>query len=364
MKFEPFKMAQFSGQWPVGSLQNMHSSNPQPMVWQELSDLTQTDLLAELAQADLAYETTQGNEKLRGLLSQHYHQQISADEIVLTSGAQEGIFLLMNALLKPGDHMVTFTPCFEPLVKVAQDLRAEVSTLPLLAKQAWNIDWEKLEAVVSNKTQLLVINFPHNPTGSHISIAELQRLVKLCADHDCWLFSDEVFRGLEHRLEDYLPSAADLYDKAISMGVMSKALALPGIRLGWLSLQNKSLLKQIMTIKSQLSICQSSLDAKLCQVIIPHSKVLWQRSLQIITDNKNQIEKRLFKHPRFSWQAPKATATAFIHLHEDAMKFASELADKKSILVMPNDIFLTENSGFRLTLGRANSELLLDEALC
>lgn len=352
MNFEPFKMAQFSRQWPAGSLQNIHSSNPQPFSWEELEALIDTDLSAQLKKTSLAYESTQGDETLRELICHQFYTNRSAQELVITSGAQEAIFLVMNALLTTGDHAITFSPCFEPLVTVAKNTGAEVTTLSLLADQSWSINWQQLENSFRNNTRLLIINFPHNPTGAQLNAEELQRLIQLCDQHNCWLFSDEVFRGLEHNPINRLPAASDLYAQAISLGVMSKAHALPGIRLGWLCTQNENLLQKLLTIKSHLSICQSSLDAQICKTIIPHSQKIWQRNLAIIKQNKTQLESSIKNHPVFHWQSPKASATCFVQLNnQSAMTFTTRMADEHQLLLMPNDMFLSEHQGFRLSLG-------------
>ena len=352
MNFKPFKMAQFSAQWPLGKLHNMHSSNPEPWTWDELSEAIETDLYSILNNTSFAYEPVQGNQTVREQISQLYHSGLSVADITLTSGAQEGIFLVMQALLNPGDHVITFSPCFEPLTQVAIDAGAQVSTLPLDEINGWTINWDLLENSFNESTKLVVINFPHNPTGAHISEAELLQLIKLCEQHNCWLFSDEVFRGLEHLTADRISCAADLYDKAITMGVLSKALALPGVRLGWLSCQNNDLNRQILTIKSHLSICQSSLDAQLCQAIIPHSELMWQRSVGIINRNKANLAELLASNQAFKWHAPKASATAFIQCHDsEATDLCQLWGTHHRLLLLPNEVFLTRHSGFRLTLG-------------
>lgn len=364
VNFKAFKMARFSAQWQPGSLENMHSSNPEPLSWDELSELSQVDLSALLQTTAFNYESTQGNPALREQISDAYYSQVSQQDIVLTSGAQEAIYLLMNALLAQGDEVITFTPCFEPLAKVAENVGAKVALIALDEQQGWQIDWQLLESTFSDKTQLLIINFPHNPTGKNISRNELDRLITLCEKHNCWLFSDEVFKGLEHDENHCLPAAVDLYDKAISMGVMSKALALPGIRIGWLVSKSIELVEQLLVVKSHLSICQSSLDAHLCQAIIPISKKLWKRNLTIIKCNKDHIAQLLINHKSMTWHKPEGSATAFIQLRDQAGdEFAHKLANNKGLFVMPNEAFLTAHSGFRLTLGKSDSKLLIDQIL-
>ncbi len=343
---------------PNSSLQSLHSSNPEPFTWGELNDLLGVDLTASLKQSSLAYASTQGALKLREEICHQYHNsQLSADDVVLISGAQEGIFLVMNALLDAGDEVICFSPCFEPLFQVAEQTGAAVKLLPLDESNQWQINWPQLEQTISQQTKLVVVNFPHNPTGAHITAADQQRLIDLCEQYDCWLFSDEVFRGLEHQPKDQLPAAADNYKKAISMGVVSKSLALPGIRLGWLTLQDNEIRQALMTIKSHLSICQSSIDTQLCEIIIPHSEKIWRRNRTLIKHNKKWLEKHLKGHPELYWQTPKAAATGFMQLkNKNATELAESWAQNHGFMVMPNQAFLTSHAGFRLTLGMPESE--------
>lgn len=357
MNFKPFKMAQISAQWPAGDLVNLHSSNPEPFTWHELSTLIGIDLTTQTESTTLGYESTQGNIKLRSLIAELYHSHVLCEQIILTSGAQEGIFMVMQALLQPGDEVIGFTPCFEPLAQVAKQAKAKVTLLPLDATNQWQINWQQLEDTLSAKTKLLVINFPHNPTGAHITADELSRLIKMCQKYDCWLLSDEVFRGLEHNPKDHLNSAADLYDKGIALGVVSKSLALPGIRLGWITTQCNDLIQQIMNIKSYLSICQSSLDVEMCLNILPHSKKIWQRNCDIIKKNKYFLELHLENHPSFTWHKPNAAATAFIQFTSPSDKNTAQIwAEKYRIATLPHQAFLTRHNGFRLTLGARGIE--------
>ena len=360
MDFKPFKMAQYSAQLTARlghqPPHNLHSSNPQAWEWAELSDLLDCDLASWLNQSPLQYESVQGHAAVRDLLCQQLYPTLKTADVVLTSGAQEGIFLVMQALLQAGDEVITFTPCFEPLVQVAIDAGARVKTLPLAAQSGWQIDWPALQAALSGRTKLLVINFPHNPTGTQLSETDFQRLVALCEQHGCWLFADEVFRGLEHEGTTRLSNAAEQYGRAISMGVVSKALALPGVRVGWLACQDQALVQQLMTVKSHLSICQSSLDAQLCQAILPHSELVWQHNVAIIQANKTWLQQRLRNHPEFHWQAPQASATAYLQYRgEDLDSMLINWAKDWGVMVLPGPVFLTEEPGFRLTLGRQDA---------
>ncbi len=357
-KFKPFKMASYSQNWPTNTATILHSSNPEPFNWHELTALTQLDLKQIIKDCPMAYESTQGNPQLREQLIPAYLPTLKTNDLVLTSGAQEGIFLVFNSLLEAGDEVLTFTPCFEPLVSVAQEAGANVSLLEL-NRDNWSIPWQSLADAINERTKMLVINFPHNPTGSCITPNELERLVSLCEKHGIWIFSDEVFRGLEHSEQPRLQSVAERYTKSVSMGVMSKSMALPGIRLGWLATQDSQLIQRCLEIKSHLSICQSSLDAHLTTHLLPFTEQLLERNLSIIETNKNMVKHLLSKHTKFKCSFPQGSATAFIELMDHAAEdFCNKLLQEKNIFVMPSPAFLTGHSGFRLTLGKRQAEPL------
>lgn len=358
VKFKPFTMGEISRLWNKAGAMNLHSSNPEPFTWDELTELIGINPLLSLNNSTLEYTSSQGDVELRELIiNQFYSDLRSADDVILTSGAQEGIFVLMNALLKPGDQVIGFTPCFEPLVQVAQETGADVNFLPLDSNNDWQINWHELEETINHNTKLLIINFPHNPTGTHITENEFNKLIDLCKKYDCWLFSDEVFRGLEHEPDDQLLAAVDLYDKAVSMGVMSKSLALPGIRLGWLTIQNKKLKQSVMNVKAHLSICQSALDTQIAQIIIPQTNLILQRNRQIIKRNKNTLDQLLVNHQELHWHSPKAAATGFIQFKPHrADKVIKQWVDEYHFMVMPGRAFVTEEEGFRITLGTTGVE--------
>lgn len=352
-------MAKYARNWPVAGAIPMHSSNPEPFTWDELQQLTGEDLNRTIQTTSLNYESTQGNPSVREQLSKLLYKNCQSNHVALVSGAQEGIFVVINSLLNAGDEIVTFTPCFEPLATVAHAIGAKVNTIALNEKDHWSIPWDIVEQTITTKTQLVVINFPHNPTGKNISQSELERLVKLCEKNDCWLFSDEVFRGLEHD-DNPLPAVADIYLKGISMGVMSKSMALPGIRLGWLVTQNPELIQKWLNIKNHLSICQSSLDAQVTNTLLPHAHKLLQRNLTLVNQNKALVHTLVRNHANYDLSQSNGSATVFVQLKQDiqAEQHCLNLLKTHKVYLLPNLAFMTQISGFRLTLGKKNAESL------
>ena len=116
----------------------------------------------------------------------------------------------------------------------------------------------KSENCATEPLQAVVVNFPHNPTGFIPSQEAWRSFNQLCTQRNIAVFSDEMYRFLEHRPGMTLPSAADLNPRAVVLGGVSKSLALPGLRIGWLATRDKALLQQVQHLKDFTTICASA----------------------------------------------------------------------------------------------------------
>ena len=346
-------MAAFNRGLP-DDLINLHSSHPAPMSALQLCELVdfKPAQLPQILTRD--YAALSGSEILRQAIIKAHYRHTTADDIITTCGAQEALFIIMQALLNRDDHVICLTPAFEPLYLQAKMTGARVSKVSLLADQNWAINWPALEKAFHCKTRLLIINFPHNPTGKHINEEELDRLVDLCREHDCWLLSDEVFRGLEHQSHRSLPAAVDLFDKAISFAVMSKAYGMPAIRLGWIACRAPQLRQKMRTVKRHLSICGSRLDENAALQILPHSQTIFNHHRRQLNQNRALLAENLTHLPHLNCFLPQAGATCFARLKPNqglsGEDFARHLAQQKSILVYPETCFVTDIPGFRLSI--------------
>lgn len=333
-------------------LTHLHASNPEPWTREELEQLVNQDIFTIPNNFHCHYETSIGGESLRLTISENLYNKTAANHIITTTGAQEAIFCIMHAVLEKNDHIVVFTPIFEPLMEIPKRLECLVTPIPLEQKNNWQPDLNQLEESITKKTKMVIINFPHNPTGAHITQETLNDMINICKKRGCWLFSDEVFRGLEHNPENRISAAADCYQKGISLGVMSKAFALPAIRVGWIACQNTQLLDRIRHIKSQLSICHSLIDGYLTERIIPHHIDILERNRKIILTNKNILEEILKTCENLTVNLPVAGSTCFpIISNQTSENFVNALKKQEKILLLPNNLFNTKSSGFRLSLG-------------
>ena len=173
-------------------------------------------------------------------------------------GAQEAIFGYMSVMLDPGDHMIAMYPNYQSAYEVANSVPGcTVSKWNLHDNgEKWVIDFDELEALIQPNTKLIAVNTPNNPTGYTFTNSEIKTLCDICRRHNIYLFSDEVYKGLEMDGEkrDWI---ADHYEKGVSLGVMSKAYGLAGLHVGWLVTQDTETLEKVVKFKHYMSICDS-----------------------------------------------------------------------------------------------------------
>lgn len=200
-----------------------------------------------------------------------------------------------------------------------------------------------------------MINFPHNPTSAHIDRSTLEEIVECAKQAGAYLFSDEVYRFSEHQQENSLTPAADLYEKAISLGVMSKTFGFAGMRIGWLAMQDHELLEACLDFKCYLSICNSGPSEILALMALRAKEKILTRNLKIIRSNLHLLEQFFQKYPKlFAWKKPTAGSTAFPKLLASISidKFVEDLRVKEGVMLLPSSVYEFPGNYFRLGFGR------------
>lgn len=302
---------------------------------------------------------------------------INSDENVLCfAGAEEAIYATMRALLTDDDHVVVITPAYQSLLSIAavavhnEERRGEgITTLDLeVVGGRWTLDMLKLrEAVQPGKTKMIIMNFPHNPTGALLTAEEQLEVVCVCQQYDIWVFFDEVYRGLELDETKRLPPMCTLYPRALSLGVMSKSFGLAGLRVGWLCTQDTYALAKIAKYKHYLSICNSAPSEILSLIALRAKESLLERNNSLIAENMSHLE--LFFNGKwgnfFDWVAPEGGCIGYMRFKgsENNSITLAELADRLvnefGVLLLPGQYFPANDqdqfvSHFRFGFGRRN----------
>ncbi|HEY8819617.1 MAG TPA: aminotransferase class I/II-fold pyridoxal phosphate-dependent enzyme, partial [Candidatus Limnocylindrales bacterium] len=291
-------------------------------------------------------------------------ETIEPDEVLTFAGAEEATFCLMNVLLGPGDHAVVTWPGYQSLYEVARAAGADVTLHELHEANGWALDLDLLRRQVTPATRLIVVNAPHNPTGMLPDRATFDGLVAIAADAGAHLFMDEVYRGLEFDEVDRLPAGADALPIGISLGVMSKAYALAGLRIGWLATHDRVLLARVAGFKDYTTIC-SSAPAEILSIIALRARdQVLGRSAGIIAANLERLDAFFDEWPdRFAWVRPRAGSIGFPRLTVPGVRiddWAAGLVEAEGVLLLPGSQFGHPGNHFRIGFGRTDLPVALE----
>ena len=209
---------------------DMSESGIRPVTLRELGAMGLR--LDDLLDMPLGYSQSNGTIALREELTRSY-PGASVDQVEVTNGTSEANYLLALALLREGDEVAFEIPNYMQYGGVSQSLGATVNYFRLRIDQDWEPDWEEFERAVNSKTRLVYVSNPNNPSGSVLSQAAMQRLVRRCEQMDAWLLADEVYLGAEIA-RPRTPSFWGMSDRVIVTSGLSKAYGIPGVRIGWI----------------------------------------------------------------------------------------------------------------------------------
>ena len=199
----------------------------------------QAAALEALRSGDNQYAVSYGQPDLRAAIAEHalrfYGQQVDGShEVTVVSGATEGIFAAVQALVDPGDEVIVFEPYYDsyaPSVVMAGGIVRSVALQP----PAWNFDPQELARAFNARTRLILVNTPHNPTGKVFSQAELQFVAGLCKEQDVLALVDEVY---EHLTYDGVPHVrlaqlAGMHERTLTVSSAGKTFSYTGWKIGW-----------------------------------------------------------------------------------------------------------------------------------
>lgn len=303
----------------------------------------------------LGYTESLGSPSLRKEISRIY-STIQPEDVLTFSGAEEAIFLFMQAVLREGDHVIVHTPHYQSLSEVAKALGCKVSPWTACEENGWALDLDELRRLVRPSTKAIVINTPHNPTGYLMSRADFDALNRFALENNLFLFSDEVYRESEYDPAARLPSASDVNENAVSLGVTSKTYGLAGLRVGWIVTKNRKVYEKMASLKDYTTICNSAPSEFLAEVALRHRHQLAERNLDIIKSNLAVIDDLFARHSSlFAWVRPQAGSMGFPKLLKgDVEAFCDDLVKKAGVLLLPGAMYDDTGNHFRVGLGRKN----------
>ncbi len=366
MHLEPFKLERYFAQYEFNAPYLLCSSDCESLTIKDVLAL-EPGAAEALQQQWLGYTESPGAPSLRQAIAKVY-TTISPGEVLVTSGAEEAIFVFMHAVLEPGNHIIVHAPCYQSLAEIARSIGCEVTLWQANEQNRWALDLDDLKKHLRANTRAVVINTPHNPTGYLMSPVDFRELGRIAEERGMLLFSDEVYRESEYALADRLHAACDLSRRAVSLGVMSKTYGLPGLRIGWVATHDAETYAAMARVKDYTTICSSAPSEFLATLALRHREQLIERNRNLIVSNLALADDFFARHTQsFTWVRPQAGPIAFPRLlGQDVEAFCRELVTTAGVLLLPGTTYDDDGNHFRIGFGRKNfSEALshLDEFL-
>lgn len=363
VKQEPFGVEQFMDKYETSIKYNMGETCVDSLKMNQIVPESEQAALAKtLLDTKLVYGHIRGSPELKKEIVKLYDDSVTVDDVVITNGAIGANFLLFYSLVEKDDHVLVVEPSYQQLSSVPRMFGARVDTFKILPEKDYLPDIVSLEEqILTNRTRLLVINNPNNPTGCVWDNDTMEQIVKICQKHSVTLMCDEVYRPLYHEAKSTKSAVCFGYRNAVSTGSMSKAFSLAGIRVGWIVTKNAELIEAVCEKRDYNTISVLMVDDKLATIALQNKESILQRGHELCRRNLDAIERAIKDlNGVLLWKRPRGGSTCFVKIVApiNTLALAEELAEKHGVLMVPGELF---NDPGSVRIGFGNSERDIEE---
>ncbi len=357
MEIAPFSLEDYFARYEFEVAHNLCASDCETVTVAELLQMARVEM-DDFGRLSLGYTESQGHPELRAAITATY-DDVDAGDVVVLAAPEEGIYLTMRALLEPEDEVVVLAPAYNSLRNVPEHICGEeqVRLWEITPTESgWELDLDQLETLLTPQTKLLVVNFPHNPTGYLPEPSDFEAIVDAARQRGIWLFSDEMYRGLEVGDAVRLPSAAGLYERSIVLAGLSKVHGLPGLRSGWLVIHDAELRERLINWKHYTSICAPAPSEFLALAGLAAQEKLATRNRNIVEQNLAAADDFFAAWPEtFTWRRPQAGSVALVGVNRpSATSYCQRLIEEAGVLLLPGPYLGYDDGHVRFGFGRAD----------
>lgn len=361
MPFTTFDLERSQSVWEQKVDINLTESGVHPIRLDELLG-GDADMRTRLMSCEINYPHVNGNPALRENIAALY-EGANIENVLVTVGAAEANNIIMETLMQPGDELASLSPTYKQVWGIAQNHGNLVRPFRLLSSEGWALDIDELNRQVTDKTRIIAIVNPNNPTGHIMTEAEMDAVVAAAQRVGAWILADEVYRGAERLREDETPSFFGRYEKVLAVGSMSKAYGLPGLRIGWIVGPAKTV--DDIWLRHEYSTISASMLSNLLATFALSAAVrprLMQRSRNYVRKGFEVLASWLDSQDGlFSYTPPEASAVSFIryHLEVNSTELMETLCREASVFLGAGDSFGMDHH-LRIAFGQEES--VLEEA--
>ncbi len=363
MKIKTFKVEQWMNEYEDDAIYNLGETCIDSMTLGELIELSGQDpdkYLAQLKNKRMTYSHIYGSpEFLNGVAS--LYKDLSPKHVIPTHGAVGANHQVIVSLIEPKDNMISVMPTYQQHYSIPESIGAEVRILQLTPENNFLPDLEMLKNLVDENTKMITINNPDNPTGSWIPDDVMEKVVEIARSVDAYVLSDEVYRGIS---EDgsYMTSIADIYEKGISVGSMSKIFSLAGLRMGWIATKSEEVINACRERRDYDTISCGVLDDLFASLALTNKEKVFDRNRAILIKNRAILDQWVNETPEVSYIKPVAGTTALVYYDKDVLSYelCVKLLKEKGVLFTPGSCFEMEKC---VRIGYAFDSKTLKEGL-
>jgi aspartate/methionine/tyrosine aminotransferase len=294
---------------------NLAESTPSNLV---LGQIVDDAFLSELKNLELGYGTSRGYEPLRKEIASRL--SISADTILTTNGASGSLFLTMFSLCNVGDEIITVSPNFPPTMDIITAMGATKKTIDLTFEEGYALNLERLASSLSERTRLVILVSPHNPSGTAIPQETLEAAIRLVEQKspNAYIMIDEVYREATYGDNKAARSMAGFSERILTTASFSKCLGAPGIRLGWLTCNDPKLMQQLTLAKMNTVISGSVLDEMVGLHILKNSQHILNKRKTLLQNGVNIVENWIQQNAAYvEWVRPNTGALCCVRLRPE-----------------------------------------------
>ena len=332
MKFEQFELERNQSLFENEVDFNLSESGVHPL---KLSEILTEDEQNELLNKELFYGYTNGTPELRKRVADIYGGEVAIENVLITSGSAEANFLAVMTQLEPGDEVVYMVPNYLQIFHLARSFGITVKNLPIRQDLGWQWDLDELRNMVSSNTKMIAVCNPNNPTGALMSDEIMDGVIDIAKDIDCWLLSDEVYRGAELNGQE-CRSFAGTTEKTIVNAGLSKAYSLPGLRLGW-SVGSREYVNKAWSFHDFTVINVAYLSDWVASRVLAYDRrrKILNRTKDHLNHNLDMLCKWAENIPALTLSRPQAAAITFakLNLPMSSEEFVFTLRDNYSVLL-------------------------------
>jgi aspartate/methionine/tyrosine aminotransferase len=362
MRITPFAVEQWMNEFELRCTHNLAETCVASLTVDELLAIAGagSDFLEQLRPMKLTYGAIEGSERLRSAIARLYVSKGISD-VLVAHGAIGANALVYQALVGPGDRVVTVLPAYQQHYSIPESLGAEVARLALRADEGYLPNVDRLRDLVTDETRLIAFSNPNNPTGALMDRDLLLEIVKIADRVGAYILCDEVYRGTTQVGDALTPSIADLYERGIAVGSMSKAFSLAGLRLGWMC-GPREVLHAAEVHRDYNTISVGMLDDVFAALALEHAEAILARSRHIVRTNLAVLTEWVGSESAIHWVRPTAGTTTLLQYDYavPSRDFCVALLEQTGVLFTPGSAFDLEGC---VRIGYANSPAVLAEGL-